>query len=132
VRLTDKFTTRPRVSPDGKLVACFYTDTVTSPLRLALIPFEGGDPVKVFDTPVGATWWLAPRWTPDGRAILYADDRSGAANIWSQPVAGGQPVQLTDFTSDNIYSFDLSRDGRQLALARGFVSSDVVVMSESK
>jgi Tol biopolymer transport system component len=132
VRLTDKLTARPAISPDGKLVACFYRDAASSPYRLALIPFEGGDPVKVFDTPVNAPWFNAPRWTPDGRAILYADDRSGAANVWSQPVAGGQPVQLTNFTSDNIYSFDLSRDGRQLALARGFVSSDVVVMSESK
>jgi serine/threonine protein kinase/Tol biopolymer transport system component len=132
MRLTDKFTGRPSVSPDGKLVACYYRDAPTSPFRLALVPFEGGDPVKVFDTQLAAPWWVLPRWTPDGRAILYADDRSGAANIWSQPVAGGQPARLTDFTSDNIYSFDLSRDGRQLALARGSVSSDVVVMSESK
>jgi serine/threonine protein kinase/Tol biopolymer transport system component len=132
VRLTDKHTTRPAVSPDGKLIACYYRDVVTSPFRLALIPFEGGDPVKVFDTPVGAPWWVAPRWTPDGRAILYADDRGGAANIWSQPIAGGEPKRLTEFASDNIYSFGLSRDGRQLAIARGSVSSDVVVMSESK
>ena len=61
--------------------------------------------------------------------ILYADDRGGAANVWSQPFAGGEPKQLTEFTSDNIYSFDRSRDGRQLAVARGSVSSDVVVMS---
>ncbi|MFN2597247.1 MAG: hypothetical protein ABR563_08690, partial [Pyrinomonadaceae bacterium] len=132
-RLTDKYTGRPSVSPDGKLVACFYRDAASSPFRLAIIPFGGGDPVKIFDTPVPVPWFLAPRWTPDGRSILYVDDRGGgAANVWSQPVAGGQPAQLTNFTSDYIYSFDLSRDGRQLALARGSVSGDVVVMSESK
>ena len=63
MRLTDKLTARPAVSPDGKLVACVYRDAVTSPFRLALIPFEGGDPVKVFDT-------LSPRrglTRPDGR-----------------------------------------------------------------
>ncbi|MCA1814990.1 MAG: hypothetical protein LC746_01030, partial [Acidobacteria bacterium] len=132
-RLTDKYTGRPSVSPDGKLVACFYRDAASSPFRLAIIPFGGGDPVKIFDTPVPVPWFLAPRWTPDGRSILYVDDRGGgAANVWSQPVAGGQPAQLTNFTSDYIYAFDLSRDGRQLALARGSVSGDVVVMSESK
>jgi len=55
--------------------------------------------------------------------------RSGVANLWRQPLPSGTPTQLTEFTSDTIYSFAWSRDGKQLALARGSTSTDVVLLS---
>src|SRR6476659_8277195 len=36
-----------------------------------------------------------PTFSPDGRFIAYASDRSGNFDIWVQPVAGGDPVQVT-------------------------------------
>ncbi len=45
---------------------------------------------------------------------------------------GGKPVQLTDFKSDNIFSFDWSRDGKFLALSRGSTINDVVLISDFK
>ena len=47
-------------------------------------------------------------------------------------VDGGPPKQLTNFTSDQIFGFDISRDGKQLALARGTQASDVVLISDFK
>jgi len=46
-----------------------------------------------------------------------------------QPLDGGPPRQVTDFKSDRIFGFEWSRDGKQLALARGTESSDVVLIS---
>jgi hypothetical protein len=57
------------------------------------------------------------------------DERGGGENIWSQPVDGGKPAQVTDFKSEIIYTFDLSRDGKWLAVTRGAVTGDVVIMS---
>ncbi len=34
-------------------------------------------------------------FSPDGRFIAYASDRSGNFDIWVQPVDGGDPVQIT-------------------------------------
>jgi Tol biopolymer transport system component len=34
-------------------------------------------------------------FSPDGRFIAYASDRSGNFDIWVQPVNGGEPVQVT-------------------------------------
>jgi eukaryotic-like serine/threonine-protein kinase len=36
-----------------------------------------------------------PTFSPDGRYIAYASDRAGNFDIWVQPVAGGDPVQIT-------------------------------------
>jgi Tol biopolymer transport system component len=129
VRLTDKITSRPAISPDGKLIACFYKEEIAAPWKIAIFPSEGGQPVKVFDNPVPPSRFVVVRWTPEGRAILYVDDKGGVSNIWSQPVEGGQPTQVTDFKSDLIFTFDLSRDGRRLAVTRGAIHGDVVMMS---
>jgi TolB protein len=34
-------------------------------------------------------------YTPDGRGIVHASNRGGAANIWLLPLSGGEPVRLT-------------------------------------
>jgi eukaryotic-like serine/threonine-protein kinase len=131
VQLTDYNSSQPVISPDGKQIACRYIDEQAQPLRavVAIIPFEGGQPTKRFDI---ITQRLRLRWASDGRALTYILTRAGVSNIWSQPVNGGKPVQLTDFKSDQIYFFDWSRDGHQLALARGSVTSDVVLISDLK
>jgi serine/threonine protein kinase len=132
VRLTDKWTANPTVSPDGTLVACFYReDQPNAPVKVAIIPFAGGDPVKVLDLPRPSfTGPAGLRWTPDGRALTYIDTINGVSNIWSLPLDGGQPVQLTDFKTDQIFWFDFSRDGKQLALSRGTQTSDVVLIRD--
>jgi serine/threonine protein kinase/tricorn protease-like protein len=125
VKLTDKYSVAPIVSPDGKMIACYYWDQKPdTQLGIALIPFEGGQPVKMLNLPSPIV-----RWTPDGRALTYVDSRSGVSNIWSQSIDDGKPVQLTDFKSDQIFAFEWSRDWKQLAVARGIVTSDVVLFN---
>jgi Tol biopolymer transport system component len=126
IQLVDKLAMAPTVSPDGKLIACYYWDEkLDSQLGIALFPIEGGEPVKTFNLPAHTV-----RWTRDGSALTYVDSRSGVSNLWSQPIDGGKPVQLTDFKSDLIFAFEWSRDGRQLACARGVATSDVVLFSD--
>jgi Tol biopolymer transport system component len=120
----------PSVSPDGKLVV--YMDRVEqvgSPVRFVVIPFDGGNPVKTFDLP-HTLEHFAVRWTPDGRALAYVDTHDGVDNIWTRPLEGGAPRQITNFKSDQIGMFDWSRDGKQLALWRGKGTSDVVLISD--
>jgi Tol biopolymer transport system component len=70
-------------------------------------------------------------WSADGRAVLYVDTRGRVSNIWSQPIDGGPPKQLTNFKSELIFVFDFSRDGKQLAVSRGSVSNDVVLITDA-
>ena len=72
--------------------------------------------MKLFNLSQPANAVTAPvRWLPDGSAFGYISTRGGVSNIWLQPVEGGEPKQLTDFKSDVIFSFDWSRDGKQIA-----------------
>jgi Tol biopolymer transport system component len=128
VQLTDKYSRIPVISPDGKQFACSYWDEqYDSKFVIAIIPIEGGAPVKTLDLPTPMV-----RWASDGRALTYIDTQGSASNIWSQPVAGGPPRQLTDWKSDRIFNFAWSRDGKQLALARGVVTNDVVLISDAR
>jgi Tol biopolymer transport system component len=73
------------------------------------------------------TYGPALLWTADGRAISFINSVNGVGNIWEQPVAGGLPKQVTHFTSDEIFYFDWSRDGRP-ALSRGTEPTDAVLI----
>ena len=130
VQLTEKLSFSPAISPDGKEVVCFYLEDENSPAKLAILPFQGGQPVKTF--PLAAEAGTNLSWSVDGSAVVYIVTTGGVSNLWAQPVSGTQPKQLTSFTSDRIFRFDFSRDGKQLALARGNRSSDVVLISNFK
>jgi serine/threonine protein kinase/dipeptidyl aminopeptidase/acylaminoacyl peptidase len=125
VQLTDKFSRLPTISPDGKLVAYFYRDE-NAPWRIAVVPLEGGAPLRTSDLEAVP---LDLNWTPDGRALAYIDTRSGVSNIFAQPLDGGARKRLTDFKADRVFSFAFSRDGKQLALSRGTVTNDVILIS---
>ena len=132
VRLTDKWTANPTVSPDGNVIACFYReDHPNAPAKVAIIPFAGGDPVKVLNLPRPSFSGPAGlRWTPDGRALTFVDTTGGVSNIWSLPLDGGPPKQLTNFKTDQIFWFDFSRDGKNLAVSRGKQTSDVILIKD--
>ncbi|HJU55442.1 MAG TPA: protein kinase [Pyrinomonadaceae bacterium] len=128
--------TSPVVSPDGRQIAYLYTEAAAPdapPNRIGIIPFEGGEVVKTFEIPSGlggARTIL--HWSRDGRSLLYTVIRNNVSNIWSQPVDGGKSTQVTDFKEHIITAYGWSRDWRQLAVARGQIIRDAVLISNSK
>jgi len=131
VQLTDYTIYWPSVSPDGKWIACLSMPGQNQQPSLAMVPFAGGQPAKAFPLPATAiitTNTATPiHWTPDGHAIAFINTVNGVGNIWEQPVDGGPPKPVTHFTSDKIFYFDWSHDGR-LALSRGTDTTDAVLI----
>ncbi len=70
-------------------------------------------------------------FAPDGKAVAYPIRESGVDNLWLHPIGGPQGKQLTSFTSEQIFAFRWSPDGKSLALLRGHTDSDVVLIRES-
>jgi serine/threonine protein kinase len=66
-------------------------------------------------------------WTPDGQGIAYSDS-TDPKNIWVQPIDGSAPHPLTKFTDKNIEDFAWSPDGKRLAITRGTLLADMVLI----
>ena len=127
--LGDGICGRLSASPDGKSLVYpddRYTGVQAPGWSLVVISANGSQPVKTFKVPggIGDT-----HWSPDGKALQYLLTRNGATNIWEQSLVGGEPKQLTKFTSGLIFDFNWTADGKQLLLTRGEVSSDVVLLT---
>jgi serine/threonine protein kinase/Tol biopolymer transport system component len=123
-KLIDKPGGYTQISPDGRLLAYYFVGKIT------VTTFDGGAPIKTFGMP-GTSGPLF-YFSHDGHALIYINTQNGVSNLWSQPLDGEAPKQITNFKSDLIYRFAYSRDGKQLVLARGNVSRDAVMISESK
>jgi Tol biopolymer transport system component/DNA-binding winged helix-turn-helix (wHTH) protein len=127
VKLTNRPASWPFVSPDGKSFICTYGEGPFSANRLAVIPIEGGEPVKLYE--IAPTFRFNTVWLPDNRGIAYLDARTGTTNVWMQPLAGGKPVQLTNFNTDHVAAFDWSRDNRLVA-TRSVETTSVVLIKD--
>ena len=130
-QLTDYSSVCPTISPDGNWITCYYRAEAKALWKLAIVPFGGGPPVRLFEVPPDVVIGSLVRWTPDGRALAYIASRDGISNIWVQPL-DGKPSKLTDFKSDEIFWFDWTLDGRQLGVSRGTVTNDVVLIKDLK
>jgi Tol biopolymer transport system component len=116
-------------SRDGKLALYSKPEHVNGMVRTKILvaPADGGGaPLHIFDAPYGMR---SAQWTPDGKAIAFLLTRNRATNIWVQPLAGGDPVQLTKFPRLEMFEFAWSRDGKHLAFSRGQRRTDVVMIS---
>src|SRR5690606_8768540 len=110
----------PALSPDGRklLVAVrqadFEANTASTGLWIEdLWARDAAPPVRF--TPEGLSV-NSPAFSPDGAWVYFLSAKSGSQQLWRQAVAGGEPVQLTDFPLD-VGSYKLSPDGRQVALS---------------
>jgi serine/threonine protein kinase len=126
-QLTNRPAQLPSVSPDGKFISYFYFDEqVNNQPKLAIISPEGGEPVRTIELPQSVQP-LAFGWLPDGRSVAYLDNTSGILNVWSKPLDGGAPKQLTNFKSEFVNSFAISRDGK-IAAYRVSATRDIVLI----
>jgi eukaryotic-like serine/threonine-protein kinase len=115
------------ISPDSRMVAVRqWGKTPTSPSVLSVVSAESGKILHAFEAPAGMQVF---GWSGDGRALHYVLTRGGVGNIWEQSLTGGPAKQITHFKSELIRDFDWSHDGKQLAVARGHLNSNVVLIS---
>jgi dipeptidyl aminopeptidase/acylaminoacyl peptidase len=105
----------PQVSPDGKWVAFVLrtTDLEANKGRtdVWLVGVDGSGLKRLTSDPASDT---GPRWSPDGKTILFLSTRSGSSQIWRIRVAGGEAEQVADLPldADNLV---MSPDGKSVA-----------------
>ncbi|HKU75873.1 MAG TPA: protein kinase [Pyrinomonadaceae bacterium] len=136
IKVTDHVATTSAVSPDGRSIAFTYpesTDPRAAPNRIAIVPFEGGAPQKTLVLPLGATVLTAIHWwSKDSKSIAYTATSNNVTNIWSAPLDGGPPKQVTQFKDMLITGFAWSNDGKLLACMRGALIRDAILITDLK
>jgi Tol biopolymer transport system component len=115
----------PCYSPDGDFIACLAEDTLSHDFKMSILAADDGRIVRTFPSQMANYGRI--RWMPDGRTLVYNGHQNDADNLWLQSVDGGEPRQLTDFTSGNIIGFALSTRGDSLAVATLETERNVVM-----
>ena len=69
---------------------------------------------------------------PDGQSLTYIVTSADVANIWSQPLSGGEPRPLTDFKENRILTFGWSADGSKLACVRSVEIHELMLIRNFK
>src|SRR6185295_13162517 len=128
--------TWPRWSPDGKTIAFASKRGDNESAQVYLLPADGGE-ARQLTTHASAVSQLS--WAPDGSAIYFvapepktADDKAREKNkddvyaydenykqthLWKAAVPGGRETSGTS-GDYSVTSYDLSDDGRKIALHR--------------
>ena len=107
----------PTLSPDGSTVLfakrVVDADVVKASSSLwirNLLTRDMAPPKRL--TPEG--WSVnSPSFSPDGKTVYFLSGKSGVQQLYSMPVAGGTPRQLTAFALD-VASYKLSPDGTRV------------------
>lgn len=98
------------ISPDGKtIIFDMLGDLYT-------MPSSGG---KATQLTKGLAFESHPRFSPDGKKILFSSDCSGAENIWWIDLESHDTMQLTKETNQDFPSAIWTPDGEYIIYAKG-------------
>ncbi|MBX3146327.1 MAG: PD40 domain-containing protein [Gemmatimonadales bacterium] len=98
------------VSPDGQtIVFDLLGDLYTMPI--------GGGKATALTT--GLAYDAQPRFSPDGKKVVFTSDRSGGDNVWIMSLDKKDTTQLTQGNNFQYISPAFSPDGKYVAVSRG-------------
>ncbi|MFM8909104.1 MAG: TolB family protein, partial [Gemmatimonadota bacterium] len=97
------------VSPDGQtIVFDLLGDLYT-------LPITGGKATRLTS---GMAYDVQPRFSPDGKRIVFVSDRSGGDNLWILSLDGKDTLQLTKGNTNLYLSPEWTPDGKYVVASR--------------
>lgn len=98
------------VSPDGQLIVFDLMGDIYS------MPIGGGQATPLTQ---GMAYDVHPRFSPDGKSILFISDKSGSDNIWTMRLEDKEEKQISKENNQNFFSAEWTPDGEYIAAAKG-------------
>jgi Tol biopolymer transport system component/DNA-binding winged helix-turn-helix (wHTH) protein len=124
-RLTSRTTRSPRISPDGKTIACYISNPETRAMKLALVSAETGEVLKYPAAPQNDDIPFLD-WSKDGENLFVVLQRGKPFSLWKLPLNGSQPEQLREWENDAIFRLAISRNGERVFYEVGNQLNSVV------
>ncbi len=92
--------TKISISPDGRYIVYDYPTQPDLPERdIFLLTADGKREIPLVKHPAND---MEPVWTPDGRSVLFASDRTGVWGEWIIKVADGKPLGQPELIKPDI------------------------------
>jgi serine/threonine protein kinase/Tol biopolymer transport system component len=130
-QLSDDFAISVAISPDGQQIALTTVQGGGAQTTgvIKVIPASGGAPIKSIPASEALSG-NGLEYSADGKAVYYPVTEKGVANMFRQSLDGGAPTRVTDFRELGIYGYAFDWANKKLAITRGKLNSDVVVITE--
>jgi Tol biopolymer transport system component/C-terminal processing protease CtpA/Prc len=119
ITVSNAYDTKPRWSPDGRLIA--FSSKRSGNYDLWITAVESGSPRQLtFDYAFDSI----SDWSPDGKFIYFHSNRDGRTNVWRIPaggglaqqmtVTGGRDVSVSPRSGEMVFSYGLSDPTRKM------------------
>jgi eukaryotic-like serine/threonine-protein kinase len=131
-QLSDKPINFAAVSPDGSQIAAFGVEGQGGNAKpvIEILPAQGGLPVRSFPPSRFISGMF--EYSADGQKLFYPTTERGISNMVMQPVTGGPVTSVTNFSDLFIYGYDYNWKEKRLAVARGRINSDIVLITQQQ
>jgi Tol biopolymer transport system component/DNA-binding winged helix-turn-helix (wHTH) protein len=119
----------PAFSPDGTRLAWRQNTDNIDICRIALKSSNPAakEPASLIASTANE---VSPRYSPDGKRVVFVSTRSGSDEIWVSASDGANPVRLTSFRGPLAGSPSWSPDGRQIVFdCRPEGNADIFVVN---
>lgn len=97
------------VSPDGKTIVFDFLGDIYS------IPIAGGTATQLTS---GMQFDAQPRFSPDGKKIIFISDESGGENVWTLNLEDSEKKQITKGNDNRYQGPEWTPDGKYMIASR--------------
>lgn len=127
-KLASTTTHQPRISPDGKTIACYQPPTQGGPSILTLLNTENGEVIRQF--PERKNDFLH-EWLPNGRELIVLSRKGAGTALGKLSVETGEAIQLKEWPNENVFRLALSPNGERLFYEKGVSVNNVLLLQNT-
>jgi DNA-binding winged helix-turn-helix (wHTH) protein/dipeptidyl aminopeptidase/acylaminoacyl peptidase len=116
----------PRFSPDGRRLAL---DILGANRDIWIADLDRGDVMRLS---TGPTEDMMAVWSPDGRRVFFASDRTGTFDVYSQPADGSAEARPELVAPDFQTPMAITPDGKHLVVYENYRDISLVDLQPSR
>lgn len=123
-QITSQITKSPRISPDGKKIACYFPNAENK-MFLTLISSETGEILRQIEPPPNDNIPFLD-WSKDGEKLFLILEEGKVFSLWKLNLANETAEKMREWENDAIFRFVISKEGERVFYEVGTEINSVV------